>query len=37
MSAEEKQRLNFNPNKDDGMFFMPYEEFCAEFRALTVA
>ena len=24
VSPEEKQRLNFNPNKDDGMFFMLY-------------
>lgn len=37
VSAEERQRIGFNPVKDDGIFFMPYDNFCAEFRAVTVA
>lgn len=37
MSAEERQRVGFNPVKDDGIFFIPYDNFVAEFRAVTVA
>lgn len=37
ISPEQKQRIGFNPQKDDGLFYMPYDNFVAEFRALTVA
>lgn len=37
ISPEEKQRIGFNPNKDDGLFYMPFDAFVAEFRAITVA
>lgn len=37
VDPNEKKRIGFNPNKDDGIFFMSYDNFCKEFRALTVA
>lgn len=37
VSPQEKKRVGFNPVKDDGIFFMPYDNFCAQFRAVTVA
>ena len=37
VDENEKQRVGYNPNKNDGIFFMSYDDFIAEFRALTVA
>lgn len=34
---EEKDRIGFKPNGDDGLFWMSYDDFITEFRALTVA
>ena len=27
VSEEEKQRVQYNPDKDDGIFFMSYDDF----------
>ena len=35
--SSEKQRLEFDPNKKDGTFFMSYSDFLREFRSLTIA
>ncbi|MCB0482885.1 MAG: hypothetical protein KDC83_15760, partial [Flavobacteriales bacterium] len=29
--------MGYNPNKDDGIFFIGYDDFIVEFRALTIA
>lgn len=31
------QRIGFSKNADDGIFFMTYDAFIDEFRALTIA
>jgi hypothetical protein len=37
VSPAEKQRIGYKKNADDGTFFMTYDAFIQEFRALTVA
>ena len=37
VDQRERQRIGFNPNKDDGIFFIPWDNFWNEFRAITVA
>lgn len=37
VEESEKKRVGYNPDVDDGIFFMPYDQFIAEFRSLTVA
>ena len=33
----EKKRVGYVKNTDDGIFFMTYDDFIYEFRALTIA
>lgn len=37
VSPQDKQRLGFNPNANDGTFFLLYDQFIAEFRMMTCA
>lgn len=37
VDPNEKRRLGFNLDKDDGIFFMPYDNFWNEFRTITIA
>lgn len=37
VEESEKERVGYHPDAEDGIFFMSYEDFLAEFRALTVA
>ena len=37
VDPRERQRIGFNPDKDDGIFFIPFDNFWDEFRAITVA
>ena len=37
ISASEKQRINFHKDANDGIFYMTWDDFIHEFRALTVA
>lgn len=37
VDESEKERVGYHPDVDDGIFFMSYEDFLAEFRSLTVA
>lgn len=36
MPESEKQRVRYSPNAKDGTFYMSYDDFIREFRALTV-
>lgn len=37
VSESEKKRIGYHKSSDDGTFFMTYDDFTTEFRALTVA
>jgi len=37
VDPQEKQRIGFHPDKDDGIFFIPFDNFWDEFRAITIA
>lgn len=37
VSEEDKQRVGYNPDKNDGIFFIGYDDFITEFRSLTIA
>lgn len=37
VSTEEKRRIGFEGNPDDGIFFMKYSDFIRDFRILNVA
>lgn len=37
VSPQEKQRVGFNPNVEDGTFFIDYRDFCQNFRMVTSA
>jgi hypothetical protein len=37
ISAEEKKRIGYKNDSNDGTFFMTYDDFLSEFRALAVA
>ena len=37
ISQSQKKRINFDENRDDGIFFMRYEDFIKEFRSMTIA
>lgn len=37
VSPQDKQRLGFNPNANDGTFFLLYDQFITEFRMMTCA
>ena len=37
VDPQERQRVGFNPDKNDGIFFIPYDVFLSEFRAITIA
>ena len=37
MDEAEKQRVGYHPDGDDGVFFMSYDDYLSEFRALTIA
>lgn len=37
MDPNEKKRIGFDPNKEDGIFFIPWDNFWQEFRAITIA
>lgn len=37
VSEKDKNRLGFTKNSKDGIFFMDYDEFLNEYRAITIA
>lgn len=37
VDTNEKKRLGFHLDKEDGIFFMPYDNFWNEFRSITIA
>ena len=37
MSEGEKERLGWKKDRDDGLFYMTYDDFLAEFRTITIA
>jgi hypothetical protein len=37
IDPSEKKRIGFDPNCDDGIFFIPWDNFWNEFRAITIA
>ena len=37
VSPAQKKRIGFKLDKDDGIFFMPFDAFWDEFRAITIA
>ena len=37
ISEPERKRIDFDSNRDDGIFFMTYEDFVKEFSSMTVA
>lgn len=37
VTEEEKNRLHFRANSKDGIFFMEFDDFLYEYRAITIA
>ena len=37
VDPQERQRIGFHSDKNDGIFFIPFDNFWDEFRAITVA
>lgn len=37
VNPAEKQRIGFKLDKDDGIFFMPFDAFWNQFRSITIA
>lgn len=37
VSQEDKYRVHYVKNEDDGVFYMSYEDFIKEFRIITIA